>query len=98
VTAGAGGNERVEVSAYDVGMASYVTVEGGIRLPEVAHWSAARNLGPSSFLRVDVDGDSGSTTSMTIRAIDPVGGVFDTVRIERPVGGRKQAPGHAMPR
>lgn len=92
ITAGAGGNERVELSAYEVGMLSYVTNEDGIRVPEQAHWSAARRLGPSSFLRVDVDAESRSTTSMTVKAIEVVDGVMgkvvDTVRIERPTGSR----------
>lgn len=93
VTAGAGGNERVELSAYDVGMLSYVTDEHGLRIPEQAHWSASRRLGPSSFLRVDVDAESGSTTSMTVRAIEVVNGVvagvFDSVTIQRAIGSRQ---------
>ncbi len=92
VTAGAGGNERVEVSAYEAGMLSYVTDESGLRVPEQAFWSAARRRGPSSFLRVDVDAESGPTTTMTVQAIDVVdgrmGAPFDAVTIERPVGGR----------
>ena len=93
VTAGAGGNERAELSGYEAGQASYVTIEGGVRVPEVAYWSAARRRGPSSFLRVDVDAEGGPTTTMTVRAIEVVdgvmGGVFDTIAIERPVGGRR---------
>jgi len=83
ITAGASGNERVELSGYEAAMASYRTVEGGVRVPEVAHWSAARDLGPSSFIAVEVaSSDDGST--MTIRAIrsgeaDP----FDTITIAR---------------
>lgn len=92
VTAGAGGNERLELSAYDVGMASYVTEEGGLRIPEQAHWSAARRLGPSSFLRVDVEVAAGGTTSMSVQAIEVVDGVatgvFDRVSIERRRGSR----------
>lgn len=96
VTAGAGGNERVERSAYEAGKLSYVTDEHGLRTPEQAHWSATRRLGPSSFLRVDVGAEAGPRTSMTIRAIEVlngvVGGVFDSVTIEREAGSRRRTP------
>lgn len=97
ITAGAGGNERAEVSAYEAGMLSYVTVDSGLRVPEQAYWSAARRLGPSSFLRVDVE--AGSTPTMTVRAIDviggQIGGVFDSITIERSV--RRRSPASARP-
>lgn len=79
ITAGSGGNPRVEESAHPV---SYVTIEGGARVPEAAPWSVARYL-DLSFITVDVTPRVGGQTTMTIRALTPDRKVVDKVILRR---------------
>lgn len=79
ITAGSGGNPRVELSAHPL---SYVTVEGGARVPEAAPWSVTRYL-DLSFITVDVTPRDGGSTTMTVRALTPEGTVVDAVRLRR---------------
>lgn len=80
ITAGSGGNPRVERSAHPM---SYVTMIGGLRVPELANWSASRYLN-LSFISVDVtprDGDGRAT--MTIRSLTPDRTEVDRVTLVR---------------
>lgn len=61
VTAGCGGSPRVEATAHPL---SYVSIDGGARVPELAPWSVARYL-DLSYIRVEVDP---SAKSMTVIA------------------------------
>jgi hypothetical protein len=79
ITAGSGGNPRVELSAHPL---SYVTVEGGIRVPEPAPWSVTRYL-DLSFIVVDVTPRVRGATTMTIRALTPEGARVDSVTLRR---------------
>jgi hypothetical protein len=67
ITAGSGGNTRVERSAYPM---SYVTTEDGLRVPEPAPWSVTRYL-DLSFITVDVSPRVQGRTTMRIRALRP---------------------------
>lgn len=58
ITAGCGGSPRAEASAHPL---SYVTVEGGARVPEPALWSVTRYL-DLSYIRVEVDPDARTMT------------------------------------
>ncbi len=81
VTAGGGGQ-----TAYPVGLwpLSYVTMEGGLRVPEPATWSAVRHL-DLSLLVADVDpGKRGGVARMRLRGMKPDGTVLDDVTLERP--------------
>jgi hypothetical protein len=82
ITAGSGGNPRVELSAHPV---SYVTVEDGLRVPEAAPWSVTRYL-DLSFITVDVTPRTRGRTSMTVRALRPDGTLVDKVTLRH--GGR----------
>jgi hypothetical protein len=79
ITAGSGGNPRVELSAHPL---SYVTVEGGIRVPEPAPWSVTRYL-DLSFITVDVTPRTNGVTTMAIRAVTPDGTTVDRVTLRR---------------
>ncbi|HEV2891840.1 MAG TPA: metallophosphoesterase family protein [Frankiaceae bacterium] len=80
VTAGGGGQTGVPVSLFP---ASFVFVEGGLREPETALWSAARHM-DLSVLVADVDpGRGGGTASMRLRAVKPDGTVVDDVTLRR---------------
>lgn len=76
ITAGSGGNPRVELSAHPV---SYVTGPDGERVPERALWSVARYL-DLSFVRVDVDA---AARTMTVVALKPDGSTIDEVVLTR---------------
>jgi hypothetical protein len=81
VTAGGGGQMGVPVSLFP---ASFVFVEGGLREPEAALWSAVRHM-DLSVLVADVDpGRKGGTASMRLRAVKPDGTVVDDVTLRRP--------------
>ncbi len=82
ITAGSGGNARVEQSAHPL---SYVTIEGGARVPEPAPWSVTRYLS-HSFITVDVTPRMKGQTTMTIRSVTPEGAVVDAVRLRRKGG------------
>lgn len=75
LTAGCGGNPRVEIATGLV--ASYVTHEGGIRVPELTPWSAARYL-DLSFVAFDVDG-----TTLRGRALRPDGSEIESFVLTR---------------
>lgn len=80
ITAGGGGQVAYQASPYPL---SYVTIEGGLRIPETAPWSAARYL-DLSLLAVDVTPPAaGGRTTMALRAMKPDGTVVDTVTLER---------------
>jgi 3',5'-cyclic AMP phosphodiesterase CpdA len=79
ITAGSGGNARVEESAHPL---SYVTIESGIRVPEPAPWSVTRYLS-HSFITVDVTPGFNGRTTMKIRAVTPTGVEVDSVTLRR---------------
>lgn len=79
ITAGSGGNPRVELSAHPV---SYVTIEGGARVPEPSPWSVTRYL-DLSFIAVDVTPRINGRTTMAIRALTPDGTLVDRVTLRR---------------
>ncbi|MBI2170327.1 MAG: fibronectin type III domain-containing protein [Actinobacteria bacterium] len=67
VTAGGGGQAPYPSTLHPV---SYVTNELGVRVPELAEWSAARYLGDHSLLVADVFPATGSTAArMELRAL-----------------------------
>ena len=79
VLAGGGGQ-----SAYPSALhpASYVTVEGGVRVPEAAPWSQVRYL-DNSLVLVDVTPAApGRRATMRISAVDTQGAVVDRVTLE----------------
>jgi hypothetical protein len=80
VTAGGGGQVAYQASPYPL---SYVTIPGGVRVPEAAPWSSVRYL-DLSFIALDVTppGADGRTT-MALRALKPDGAVVDTITFER---------------
>ena len=80
VTAGGGGQVAYQASPYPL---SYVTINGGVRVPETAPWSAVRYL-DLSFIALDVTppGADGRTT-LALRALKPDGAVVDSVTLER---------------
>lgn len=80
VTAGGGGQVAYQASPYPL---SYVTITGGVRVPETAPWSAVRYLDLSFIaLAVTPPGADGRTT-MALRALDINGSVVDAVTLER---------------
>ncbi|MGH2758101.1 MAG: purple acid phosphatase family protein [Actinomycetota bacterium] len=79
ITAGSGGNPRIELSAHPM---SYVTIEGGGRVPEPAPWSVTRYL-DLSYIAVDVTPRVNGTTMMTVKALTPYGTKVDAVRLRR---------------
>lgn len=79
ITAGSGGNPRVELSAHP---GSYVTIEGGVRVPEPAPWSVTRYL-DLSFIAVDVTPRRNGRTTMTVSALTPEGTPVDKVTLRR---------------
>lgn len=99
LTAGGGGQ-----TGYPTFLAplSYVTVDGGLRLPEAAPWSAYR-FPSNSLVYADVDpGEAGGTTSMTVVALDAAGAELERVTLLRPRAavnrGRDRGPGRGRPR
>jgi hypothetical protein len=79
VLAGGGGQ-----SAYPTALhpASYVTIEGGIRVPETAPWSQVRYL-DNSLVLVDVTPRApGRPATMRLSAVDTQGVVVDRVTLE----------------
>ena len=80
ITAGGGGQVAYQASPHPL---SYVTIDGGLRMPEAAPWSAVRYL-DLSLLAVDVTppGADGRTT-MAVRAMAPDGTVVDSFTLAR---------------
>lgn len=85
ITAGCGGSPRVEASAHPM---SYVTIEGGARVPEPAPWSVTRYL-DLSYIRVEVD-PTAKTMTVVAKALAPMlplpdrgAGVVDQVTLIR---------------
>lgn len=75
-----GGGQSAYPSALHPG--SYVTVEGGIRVPEAAPWSQVRFL-DNSLVLVDVTpGAAGRPATMRLSAVDTQGIVVDRVTLE----------------
>jgi purple acid phosphatase-like protein/calcineurin-like phosphoesterase family protein/TAT (twin-arginine translocation) pathway-exported protein len=66
VTAGAGGQAAYPSTLYPL---SYVTIAGGVRVPETADWSAVRYLGDHSLLVVDVAPAGAGPARMDVVAI-----------------------------
>jgi 3',5'-cyclic AMP phosphodiesterase CpdA len=88
LTAGGGGQQSYPVTLYP---ASYVTVEGGARVPEAATWSAVRLL-DYSLLAVDVTpAGAGGLATMHLRGLRPDGTVFDEVTLARRAPARRPA-------
>jgi len=76
----AGGGQTFPLSAPPL---STVTVEGGIRIPERAPWSAVR-YNDHSLLLIDVAvGSADATTTMTVRGISAAGSEFDRLTLVR---------------
>lgn len=94
ITAGGGGQIAYQFSPYPL---SYVTITGGIRVPETAEWSAVRYL-DLSFIAVDVTppGADGRTT-MAIRALKLDGTVVDALTLERTRAATDAARGASVP-
>jgi hypothetical protein len=91
VTAGGGGQASYPTFLSPV---STVTDERGLRIPELATWSAARSI-ETSLAVVDVDpGAPGGTTSLTVTALAAGGGVLDRVVLVR---ARAAAPASVPP-
>ena len=67
ITAGCGGSPRVEASAHPL---SYVTIDGGVRVPEPALWSVTRYL-DLSYIRVEVD-PIAKTMTVVAKALAPM--------------------------
>ncbi len=82
VTAGGGGQSPYPVALYP---ASYVVLDGGVKEPELATWSAVRHL-DLSLLVADVEpGRHGIPARMRLRAVTPAGTVIDDVTLERQI-------------
>jgi hypothetical protein len=80
LTVGGGGQAAYQAS---LAPASYVTVEGGARVPEAAPWSATRCL-DLSLVAVDVIPPRGSRqTTLTIRALTATGSEIERVTLLR---------------
>jgi hypothetical protein len=80
ITAGGGGQAAYQLALYP---ASYVTFAGGIRVPELAPWSATRYLN-LSLIAVDVaPPDSGGVATMTIRALRAGGAEIERITLRR---------------
>jgi hypothetical protein len=81
VTAGGGGQTNYPTFLNPV---STVTDERGLRIPEVASWSAFRSIA-NSLAYVDVDpGEAGGTTTLTLVATDAAGAQLERVTLVRP--------------
>jgi hypothetical protein len=81
-----------------------VTLEGGVRVPETAEWSASRYVNDISYLEAAVaPPDENGATTMTLRAWFRSGASWvegDRVTLERThgsVGGLECAPPVALP-
>ena len=82
VTAGGGGQAAYQAALYPL---SYVTVLGGVRLPETAPWSATRYLN-LSLIAVDVEPrNAAGVAVMTIRALRSDGTEIERIHLRRPV-------------
>ena len=80
ITAGGGGQAAYQAALYP---ASYVTIVGGLRIPELAPWSATRYLN-LSLLVIDVEPkDAHGVARMTIRAVRPGGEEIERVTLIR---------------
>ena len=80
ITAGGGGQAAYQAALYP---ASYVTVAGGLRVPELAPWSATRYLN-LSLIAVDVaPRDAEGVATMTIRALRADGKVIESLILRR---------------
>jgi hypothetical protein len=80
ITAGGGGQAAYQVALYP---ASYVTILGGLRVPELASWSATRYLN-LSLLVIDVaPPDAQGIARMTVRAVRPGGAEIERITLER---------------
>jgi len=78
--AGGGGGQTYPMSTAPL---STVTVDGGLRIPERAPWSAAR-YNDHSLLLVDVDpAGPGGATTLTVRAVSAAGAEFDRLTLVR---------------
>lgn len=95
ITAGGGGQVAYQASPYP---GSTVTIEGGLRVPELADWSAARYL-DLSLISVDVTPPAADgRTTMAVRALTPGGTLVDAVTLERTAAVAAQpAPAPAQP-
>jgi hypothetical protein len=81
VTAGGGGQTNYPTFLSPV---STVTDERGLRIPELASWSAFRSIA-NSLAYVDVDpGEAGGTTTLTLVATDAAGAQLERVTLVRP--------------
>ena len=86
LTAGGGGQQGYPTF---LAPASYVSVAGGVRLPELAPWSAYR-FPSNSVVYADVGpGEPGGATTMTVVALDAAGAELERVTLVR---ARQAAP------
>ncbi|HJR19232.1 MAG TPA: metallophosphoesterase family protein [Actinomycetota bacterium] len=80
ITAGGGGQAAYQVALYP---ASYVTILGGLRVPELAPWSATRFLN-LSLLVIDVEPpDPHGIARMTVRAVRADGTEIERITLTR---------------
>lgn len=80
ITAGGGGQAAYQAALYP---ASYVTIRGGLRVPELAPWSATRYLN-LSLIAVDVaPPDPQGVAAMTVRALRSDGTEIERVTLRR---------------
>ena len=86
VTAGGGGSQPYPVSLHPV---SYVSITGGLRVPESADWSSVR-ANELTVLEVTVTppAGAGEVTALRVRSVRPDGGVIDDFVVERNQGSR----------
>ena len=91
ITAGGGGQAVYPASTHPV---SYVTIDGGARVPELAPWSSVRVQDHSLIVADVVPPGSDGTTTMKVRALDTTGAVVDEVTLRRS-GARLKPPTNA---
>lgn len=80
IVAGGGGKTGYPVSLAPL---SYVVAEGGMKVPEVADWSAIHSESYNLLVADVIPLTAAGTTTMKLRAISPDGSVIDTVTLER---------------
>jgi hypothetical protein len=80
ITAGGGGQAAYQAALYP---ASYVVLGPGLRVPELAPWSATRYL-DISLIAVDVTPRDGTgTATMTVRALRATGSLIERITLRR---------------
>jgi hypothetical protein len=81
ITAGGGGQTGYPVNASPL---SYVVQEGGLRVPELATWSAVSTEDYNVLVADVTPLAPGRKATMRLRAVRPDGSLIDEVTLERP--------------